>query len=1018
MKKLKLLIAFCALLLGWSSASAKTDVTSTYLKDADLASLTGWGNPGKTDWKTDGAVNVVEFWNWTNQFNFSQTVSLPAGYYRLAVNAFYRNSWTGDGTNNNMAWIFAGAKTQNVVALTGMSELSGYAGSTDLYRAATAFSQGKYSNEFDFNVTGDGTTNVEIGFKGTCPNGGWCILGPVTLWEYDVNDYMSDYTAKKAEAEALYDTPMYKNDLDALKAAAVDEATLTTIDEVLAQVETLRSAIENANNSITNYAAKIAVFNTLKGQADAIAAVEYEETVAGSYSTFTSAISSYQTAANNAANETALNTAIEGLKTAIKTYINGAEPKKDGEYFDITCLMANPDFENGVSGWTYASAPGVNWSNCEYYQSEFDINQTVSGLPTGSYSLSVQAFQRPGWAANVWSDYSSGTDNASSVLYINSITSKVKNIAADAQSTAKLGTGNWGTVPNDSRVGEEGNYKYLPNSQQGAKLYFDANLYDATCAAVVTDADEGSLKLGFKSTKNHVDGDWTIFDNFRLYYYGSSLLVYYKQYLPQLKAEVSADLSNGAYANVLVSSEDEALDAALVATPASETEEAYAEVIDNLVAAQGAFRAAAPSYDAMVAAKSYTALTEITTNIGSGVFQYPTSTATKWTTYSSAKSAVDDYTFTTSSTAAGAKALVDALDDAIDDYNGITLNAPDPSKRYWITMHDAEKAWDGNAITFIAGGRSGEGDYNVQYLSAANANMNQALKFTAVDGKANTYKISGIRVADGTEQYLTGKKKGYNAGGNDQIRTTDDASKALEITVQATTTDNQFKLINETGTEIARNSKDPDNGVYADGNVGSYFTIAEASQAEVAIKIASNVKYATRIFPFVPELPDGVKAYSCAASEGNELTLVEVEEGDLAANVPYILEAESGCNETLQGWGTAGATSYTTGWLTGVYEATEAPVGSYVLQNNDKVAFYLVATDNQPTVGANRCYMTNGGGNTARAAFFFPGSITGVNNVAAAAAEAEVKDGKYIENGKVVIVKNGKKFSATGAQMK
>ena len=190
--KRKLLFAavtlFAAVLMGGSSLKAKEDVTATYLRDADLSSLNGWGNPGKTDWKTDGAVKVVEFWNWSNQFNFSQKAQLPAGYYRLAVNAFYRNSWGGDGTNNNMAWIFAGEKTQNVIALNSMSDLSGYAGSNDLYRAATAFSQGKFSNEFDFTVTGEGTTEVEIGFRGPCPDGGWCILGPVTLWQYTVED--------------------------------------------------------------------------------------------------------------------------------------------------------------------------------------------------------------------------------------------------------------------------------------------------------------------------------------------------------------------------------------------------------------------------------------------------------------------------------------------------------------------------------------------------------------------------------------------------------------------------------------------------------------------------------------------------------------------------------------------------------------------------------------------------------------------------------------------------------------
>ena len=48
----------------------------------------------------------------------------------------------------------------------------------------------------------------------------------------------------------------------------------------------------------------------------------------------------------------------------------------------------------------------------------------------------------------------------------------------------------------------------------------------------------------------------------------------------------------------------------------------------------------------------------------------------------------------------------------------------------------------------------------------------------------------------------------------------------------------------------------------------------------------------------------------------------------------------------------------------------------------------------------------------------FPGGeITGVANVEAA-AETVQKDGKFVENGKLVIYKNGKKFNAAGAQVK
>ena len=148
MKQLRLLtMAVCALLMS-STALAQEDITSQYLENADLSTKgSGWQNGGYTNWVTDGAVPVVEFWNWSNQFSFTQSITLPKGEYRLAVNAFYREGGSGNGTNNNMAWIFAGETTQNVIALSGMGELSQYSGSNDLYKAATAFSKGKYSNE-------------------------------------------------------------------------------------------------------------------------------------------------------------------------------------------------------------------------------------------------------------------------------------------------------------------------------------------------------------------------------------------------------------------------------------------------------------------------------------------------------------------------------------------------------------------------------------------------------------------------------------------------------------------------------------------------------------------------------------------------------------------------------------------------------------------------------------------------------------------------------------------------------
>ena len=283
MKRKRLLFAAIALVAGLLNVNAKTDITSTYLKNADLRTIqakdatgpnaeTGWmyGVNGYyyTDWKTDGDANVIEFYyQWspnagaaigsTLNFQFYQTVTLPAGYYHLDVNGFYREG-NGNGTNTK-AFIFAGnIETDEYISkqyMVGLSSsgVGAYTGSNDLYKAANAFSRGDFKNGFDFQLTEE--TTLDLGFKGYIDTYcSWCILGPVTLYEYTAEDYMSDYTALVGQAEALYSSPMNPTVLAALKAAVVEESTLTTVDDVKNAVSTLQSAINAANASIAVYA--------------------------------------------------------------------------------------------------------------------------------------------------------------------------------------------------------------------------------------------------------------------------------------------------------------------------------------------------------------------------------------------------------------------------------------------------------------------------------------------------------------------------------------------------------------------------------------------------------------------------------------------------------------------------------------------------------------------------------------------------------------------------------------------
>ena len=60
-------------------------------------------------------------------------------------------------------------------------------------------------------------------------------------------------------------------------------------------------------------------------------------------------------------------------------------------------------------------------------------------------------------------------------------------------------------------------YGYVPQNMESAASAFSQGLYEHELPVTVTD---GTLRIGVKKTVAS-SNDWTIFDNFRLYYYGT-----------------------------------------------------------------------------------------------------------------------------------------------------------------------------------------------------------------------------------------------------------------------------------------------------------------------------------------------------------------------------------------------------------------------------------------------------------------------------------------------------------------
>lgn len=410
--------------------------------------------------------------------------------------------------------------------------------------------------------------------------------------------------------------------------------------------------------------------------------------------------------------------------------------------------------------------------------------------------------------------------------------------------------------------------------------------------------------------------------------------------------------------------------------------------------------------------------TLVAANVGDQPFERPQSAA-------DAISTTDEQTVYDAATAdgEGVKSVTDALTEGIEIFNNTPLNAPKDGARYNLVLNN-NYGWtyDGKAVTYLANNRSDMGLYNIQYWSAVNANYAQAFTFTAVDGLQDCYYISMTDV-DGNERYVsTGVVYGGNAN---QIRTTTNAEDALAVKVIATKTDGVHNLYN---VEASNYIGSQDAGFYT---VNSHinFNIQEASTVDVTLTISS-AKWSTLILPFNAELPEGVKAYTCAGVIDGVLTFNEA--STIEANTPYLVNGTPD-KYPFSGYGLADKDTYTigeslaSGLFTGTYVdyQTEADGKTWVLQmdkNTGSAVFLIVGTSFQPNVKANRCYITYDKG-TSNARMlrlgFGDDDTTGIGNMQFPTDNSGVtiydtmgrkvtsmkKGNLYIMNGRKVVVK-------------
>lgn len=180
------------------------------------------------------------------------------------------------------------------------------------------------------------------------------------------------------------------------------------------------------------------------------------------------------------------------------------------------------DFNDGKYGGVESSdwnSPD-NYANSavEKYSENFDTYQTISGLPAGTYELTVQGYYRSGNTATAADKTNAGTDLLRPILYVK----QGENLIGQVPLQSVFDGG----MPNQTNgFSTSANGEWLPNSlSDAAKVFRDGHYMPSgeyNKVRFVVPSDGATVQIGVKKNVLY-DSDWTAFDNFRLTYLGDT----------------------------------------------------------------------------------------------------------------------------------------------------------------------------------------------------------------------------------------------------------------------------------------------------------------------------------------------------------------------------------------------------------------------------------------------------------------------------------------------------------------
>lgn len=204
----------------------------------------------------------------------------------------------------------------------------------------------------------------------------------------------------------------------------------------------------------------------------------------------------------------------------------GMADASDENPVECTGVIKSPSFETAdmestSEGWTNPGNLGNDDEQrsalaIEFWQTNFDMFQTIKGLPAGTYKMTVNAWVRLGSNEETYKAWNE--DPNATMAYAYAVDGDSTVYAAPVANLMKAGdnlSGSQEFAPNEEEV------YYMPNTLVEGHDLIDQNEGLFTTEVICKVLEDGVLTIGIKKAET-VTNSWVVLDDFRLFYLGAN----------------------------------------------------------------------------------------------------------------------------------------------------------------------------------------------------------------------------------------------------------------------------------------------------------------------------------------------------------------------------------------------------------------------------------------------------------------------------------------------------------------